>query len=77
MINDNLKFVYRITASHTIAYFFAGIFAVVFMNYKEHYASDTLGLLMLPVDAPMVALGPGLNIIRGIILGLFFYRFAP
>lgn len=71
MINDNVKFVYRITVSHTLAYFFAGIFAVVFMNYKEHYASDTLGLLMLPVDSPMVALGPGLNIIRGFILGFF------
>lgn len=70
MQSNSIKFVFRITVAHTVAYFFAGIFAVVFMNYREHYASESLGLLMLPVDSPMVALGPGLNIIRGIILGL-------
>jgi hypothetical protein len=69
MENNSFKFVYRITVAHTVAYFFAGIFAVVFMNYKEHFASDSLGLLMLPVDSPMVALGPSLNVLRGIILG--------
>jgi len=70
MQNKKSLFIFRITVAHTVAYFLAGIFAVVFMNYKEHYASDSLGLLMLPVDSPMVALGPGLNIIRGFILGL-------
>ncbi len=43
---------------------------MVFMNYKDHYASDSLGLLMLPVDSSMVALGPGLNIFRGVFLGI-------
>jgi hypothetical protein len=70
MKSNSFKFVFRITVAHTVAYFFAGIFAVVFMNYREHFASESLGLLMLPIDSPMVALGPGLNIIRGIILGL-------
>lgn len=69
MQNKTSTFIFRITVAHTVAYFLAGIFAVVFMNYKEHYASDSLGLLMLPVDSPMVALGPGLNVLRGIILG--------
>lgn len=67
--NNSFNFVYRITIAHTVAYFFAGIFAIVFMNYKDHFASDSLGMLMLPVDSPMVALGPSLNILRGIILG--------
>jgi hypothetical protein len=70
MQNNSFKFVYRITIAHTVAYFFAGIFAVVFMNYREHFASESLGPLMLPVNSPMVALGPGLNIIRGVMLGL-------
>jgi hypothetical protein len=69
MQNNSYKFIYRIAVAHTLAYFFAGIFAIVFMNYKAHIASDSLGLLMLPADSPMVALGPGLNILRGIILG--------
>ena len=70
MHKNSLKFIYRITIAHTIAYFIAGIFALLFMNYKEHFASESLGMLMLPVDSPMVALGPSLNILRGIILGL-------
>ncbi len=70
MQNKKSTFIFRITVAHTVAYFFAGIFAVVFMNYKEHYASDSLGLLMLPVNSPLVALGPGLNVLRGIILGI-------
>jgi hypothetical protein len=70
MQNNSFKFVYRITVAHTVAYFFAGIFAVVFMNYREHFASESLGPLMLPFNSPMVALGPGLNIIRGVMLGL-------
>ena len=69
MDKNSLKFIYRITIAHTIAYFIAGIFALLFMNYKEHFASESLGMLMLPVDSPMVALGPSLNILRAIILG--------
>ncbi len=63
-------FIFRVTVAHTAAYFFAGVFAILFMNYREHFASDSLGMLMLPVDSPIVALGPGLNIIRGILLGI-------
>jgi hypothetical protein len=69
MQNDSFKFIYRITVAHTVAYFFAGIFALMFMNYREHFAADSLRLLMLSVDSPMVALGPSLNILRGIIIG--------
>ena len=69
MPNNKLKFIFRITVAHTVAYSFAGIFALAVMKYREHYASDSLGLLMLPVDSPIVALGPALNILRGIILG--------
>ncbi len=70
-----LTFLWRIAASHTIAYFIAGVLALVFLNYKDHYASDSLSLLMLPVDTPIVALGPALQIIRGLILALVLYPF--
>lgn len=63
-------FLWRVTYSHMIAYFIAGLFAVTFMNYKEHFASDSLALLMRAVDSPIVALGPMLQIIRGLIIGL-------
>lgn len=70
MKNYTSTFIWRITSAHVIAYFFAGIFAVVFMNYKDHYASESLSLLMRPVDSPYVALGPGLQLFRGILIAL-------
>jgi len=62
-------FIWRVSYSHVIAYFIAGIFAVVIMGYQEHFLSDALSF-MLPVTSPIVALGPGLQIFRGIILAL-------
>lgn len=69
------SFIWRITASHMIAYFLAGLFAVLFLNYKEHYASQSLSLLMRPIDSPWVAIGPALQIIRGIIIALVLLPF--
>jgi len=67
---QHTQFLWRVLYSHVIAYFIAGIFAVTFMNYKEHYASDYLNHLMLAVTSPRVALGPALQIFRGLIIGL-------
>ena len=64
-----LTFLWRVTYSHTIAYWLAGVFAVTFLNYREHFASESLSMLMLPVDDPLTALGPVLQIVRGAILG--------
>lgn len=69
MEKEKIQFVWRVTALHTIAYFIAGIFAVIFMKYKEHFASEVLSVFMRPIDSLLVALGPGLQIFRGIILG--------
>lgn len=70
-----LTFTLRITPAHTIAYFIAGILALNFLNYKDFYATETMSLLMLPVDTPIVALGPALQVIRGLILALVLYPF--
>jgi len=70
MKNEKIQFVWRITALHTIAYFIAGIIALIFMNYKEHFASDVMAVFMRPVDSVWVALGSGLQLIRGILIGL-------
>lgn len=71
----NTTFVWRITAVHTISYFVAGIFALVFMDYREHFASETMSVLMLPVDSSWVAAGPGLQPIRGLLIGLVLLPF--
>ena len=61
------KYFWQIIYSHTIAYFIAGILAFFVMNYREAFASSPI---MRSVDAPIVALGPFLQIFRGIIIAL-------
>ncbi len=69
------SFVWRISSSHMIAYFIAGVLAYYFMNYKEHFSSQSLSMLMLPTDSPWVAIGPSLQIFRGVIIALVLYPF--
>lgn len=73
-MNQNDKgtgtFIGRVCSAHVVAYFIAGVFALVFMNYKIHYSSESLSLLMRPVSSPWVAIGPALQIFRGIIIAL-------
>ena len=72
---DNGIFIWRITALHTIAYFIAGLFAIRFMNYSEEFGSETMKNMMLPVDHWQVAIGLGLQPIRGVIIGLVLLPF--
>lgn len=72
---ETATFVWRVTATHTIAYFTAGIFALLVMNYKAHFASESMSAIMRPVDDPIVALGPGLQLLRGIIIALALLPF--
>jgi hypothetical protein len=61
-------FLWRITAVHMASYFIMGIIALFFLNYKENFSQGVLSCFMRPVDDPIVALGPFLQIIRGIII---------
>ena len=61
---------WQIIYAHTIAYFIAGIFAVVVINYRKLYSTEIISLFMRSVDTPIVALGPFLQIFRGIIIAL-------
>jgi hypothetical protein len=68
---DNLaKYFWQLTYAHTIAHFIAGIFALAVMNYKDLFATEIISSLMHPVDEPIVALGPILQIFRGILLAV-------
>ena len=67
---ENVKFIWRITAAHCISYFCAGIFALYAVGYKELFSEGAMSSFMLPTDTPIVALGPALQIIRGIIMAL-------
>jgi hypothetical protein len=66
----NGSFVWRVTYAHVIAYFIAGLFAVTFLGYREAYATASLSTLMRQVNEPIVALGPALQILRGLIIAL-------
>ena len=63
-------FIWRVSSAHVIAYFIAGVFALVFMNYKVHYSSEALSLFMRPLSSPWVCIGPALQIFRGVIIAL-------
>lgn len=68
--NEKFRFAWRIVVAHTIAYFCAGIFALLVMDYKIWFTDGAISTFMLPTDTPIVALGPALQIIRGLIMAL-------
>lgn len=79
-VNQNHKsktatFIWRVVSTHTISYFFVGIFALLFMNYKEQFAAEIMTTIMRPFDSPWVAIGSGLQIFRGIIIALVLLPF--
>jgi hypothetical protein len=67
------RFSWRITSLHTIAYTIAGLFALFTMGYKEHFSGVFLSNLMRPVNSPIVAWGPTLQLINGFIMSLFLF----
>ena len=67
---ENFKFVWRVIAAHVIAYFIAGLFAINLFNYAEWFSSGIQSLVMRPITDPIIAFGPCLQIIRGIIMAL-------
>jgi hypothetical protein len=70
MKNNLVKYFWQVTYAHTIAYFIAGIFALVVLNYRELFATEIISSFMRSVDEPIVALGAGLQIFRGILLAM-------
>ena len=68
-------FIWRVSALHTIAYFIAGLFALTFMGYSEEFGIENISKFMLPVDHWQVAIGLGLQIIRGVVIALVLWPF--
>ena len=65
-----ILYFWQVVYAHTIAYFIAGLFAIVFMDYRDLFSTEIISSFMYPVDEPIVALGPSLQIFRGILLAL-------
>jgi hypothetical protein len=70
-----MTFCWRVLSLHVIVYSTAGIFALFFMNYQEHFNSGALSQFMRPTDSPLVAAGAGLQVINGFFMSLFLFPF--
>ena len=60
-------------ASHTLTYFIVGVVAFNVFDYATQFAETDLRTFMRQTDDPIVALGPALQPIRGILFALAFY----
>jgi hypothetical protein len=58
---------------HTVTYFIMGLLALTFLEYKSAFADPITREYMRQVDEPIVALGPALQFIRGILFAVAFY----
>lgn len=58
---------------HTVTYFIMGLLALTFLEYKTAFADSITREYMRQVDEPIVALGPALQFIRGILFAIAFY----
>ncbi|MCX6238722.1 MAG: hypothetical protein NTY07_14355 [Bacteroidia bacterium] len=79
METSDLKFstfFWRVTSSHMITYFIMGAIAASVLNYKEMFENPPFSYLMKPIDSPWVAIGPILQVFRGLVfsVALWFFR---
>jgi hypothetical protein len=58
---------------HTITYFIMGLLASTFLNYQAAFAESITREYMRQVSDPIVALGPALQFIRGLLFAAAFY----
>jgi len=59
--------------AHTLTYFLVGLVASVVFNYSADFARPELRTYMRQIGDPIIALGPALQFLRGILFALAFY----
>jgi hypothetical protein len=74
-VNRFPTFLLRVCACHMATYFVAGLLAFSLLDYEKAFASEHLACWMRPTSSTWVALGPGLQWIRGLIFALVLYPF--
>lgn len=67
------RFSFRITACHMVTYMVAGIAAYTIMDYPSRFAEECS--IMIPADSARVALGPALQVVRGLIFAVALFPF--
>lgn len=68
-------FLWRITSSHIISYFVAGMFAYYLINYQVLFETPPFSSFMKPMNSMAVIVGPALQFIRGIIFSIALWPF--
>lgn len=58
---------------HTLTYFVVGFVAFSVFNYTADFAGPQMRTWMRQTDDPIIALGPALQFLRGILFALAFY----
>lgn len=58
---------------HTVTYFIMGILALTLLEYRQGFSEGALQGYMRQVDEPIIALGPALQFMRGILFAVAFY----
>ena len=67
------SFFWRITACHMVTYMIVGAMAYTIMDYPSQFSDECS--IMIPTDSPRVALGPSLQVIRGLIFAVVLFPF--
>ena len=78
MQNEKLKFgifFWRVTSSHVISYFIMGLIASFLLDYKVAFEQPPLSCFMRSIDSPWVAIGPVLQVVRGLIFSVVLWVF--
>lgn len=70
-----VRFFARVTAAHTVTYFVAGMLAFFLLDYAAVFQSEHFACWMRPTTSKWVALGPGLQWIRGLVFAAALYPF--
>jgi hypothetical protein len=69
-----LRFATRVVACHVVTYLVCGLVFSNLLDYASRW-QDPLFAFMRPLDSPWVALGPALQVVRGLVLAIALYPF--
>ncbi|MEZ4238200.1 MAG: hypothetical protein R3F59_19035 [Myxococcota bacterium] len=67
-------FAWRVTASHVATYLVFGLLASTLLDYATYWDTPWMAVYR-PMDAPIVALGPALQCVRGLVFAVVLYPF--
>ena len=69
-------FAWRVIALQIVTYFLAGITAFFLFNYESLFETAALRDFMRPVNSVWVALGPALQVFRGLLFAIVLFPIA-